>query len=126
MAPIHPLIVLVFLAIGFDTVIGIWKSKRLGVKITSKALSAIVGKLLLYEGALILFWLVDLFIIGDFISIATSIPFVLTKLIAITLIWIEVRSVDESVTEVTGISFFKKMKQMISRVKEIKSDVEDI
>lgn len=125
-APIYSLIILVLLAIIFDTVIGIWRSKKLQKEITSKALSAIAGKLFLYEGALILFWLVDLWIVGDFVGLAINIPFVLTKLIAITLVWIEIKSIDENIKEVKGISLFKKMKELISRVKSIKNDLEEL
>ena len=57
--PIIGILFLIGFAILVDTFTGIWKSKKLKIKITSRGLSAVISKLLLYEIAVILFYLIS-------------------------------------------------------------------
>ena len=125
LTPIIPLILIVISSIIFDTLVGLWRCKKLSIDITSRGLSEIAGKLFLYCGSLVLFFVVDKYIIGDFIGIATSIPLVLTKLVATVFIYIELKSIQENVEQVTGVSFLGKLKDMIGRVKSIKKDIQE-
>lgn len=124
--PIKPLIILVGLCIFLDTIFGVWKAKKTKQKITSKGLSSIVSKMVLYESAVILFFALEKFLVGDFILLFTSIPLFLTKVIATLLVGIELTSISENVEEATGISIWQRIKIMLGRVKEIKSEVNDV
>ncbi len=57
--PISGILLMIGVLIIFDTVAGIWKAKKLGEKITSRRLSAIISKLALYELTVIMFFLID-------------------------------------------------------------------
>lgn len=126
LTPVIPLILTILAAILFDTATGIWKSKKLKQKITSKLMSKIISKLFLYEGALILFFVIDKFMMGDFIALFMDIPLVLTKLVAMVFIYIELKSINENIEEVTGKGFWKYLKEMLHRAKDIKEDIKDI
>jgi multisubunit Na+/H+ antiporter MnhG subunit len=124
--PIKPLIVLVGVCICLDTIFGVWKAKKIGEKITSKGLSSIVSKMVLYQSSVILFFALEKFLVGDFILLFTSIPLFLTKVIATLLIGIELTSISENIEEATGVSIWQRIKIMLGRVKEIKNDVNDV
>ena len=60
--PIVPLILMVGMAIAVDTVFGILRALKIKEKLSSKAFSRIISKMVLYNSALILFFCIDTFI----------------------------------------------------------------
>jgi Zn-dependent protease with chaperone function len=126
LAPISGILITVGIAIFADTILGIWKAKKLGVKVTSRRLSAIASKMFLYQATVILFFLVDWFILNDIILTFFSVPLMLTKIVAVTLISIEVFSMDESWTAVKGKSLFTSFKELVARAKDIKEDIDPL
>lgn len=125
LAPIVPLLILVGIAIAADTIFGIIRAKKLKQKITSRKMSQIVSKMVLYQGAVILFYSIEHFILGDIIGLFTSIPLILTKLVTATLLFIELTSVSENIESAYGINLWKKFKQMLTRAKQVKEELED-
>jgi hypothetical protein len=65
--PISGILIMIGVLIAIDTITGIWKAKKLGEKITSRKLSAIISKLALYEITVIMFFLIDKFILNEII-----------------------------------------------------------
>lgn len=126
LVPIIPLILIVGVAILADTILGIYKAKKLGISITSRKMSALISKMVLYQSAVIGFFVIEKYILDDFIIIFTSIPLVLTKLVTLTLLFIEVQSVNEHVKKLYGISLWLKFKELLKRSKEIKDEIGDI
>lgn len=124
--PIKPLLILVGLMIFLDTIFGVWKCKNQGTKVTSKGLSAIVSKMVLYQFAVILVFALEKFMFGDFVQIFTAIPLFLTKVVATLLVGIEVTSISENIEEATGVNIWQRIKIMLGRAKKIKDDVNDI
>ena len=121
--PITGILFLIGFAILVDTLTGIWKAKKLGVTITSRRLSAIISKLMLYEVAVIGFYLIDKFILNDIILQFFSVPLMLTKILSLILVSIEVMSINENYKEVKGIDIWQGMKNLFARAKEIKQDL---
>jgi phage-related holin len=109
--------------IVIDTITGIWKAKKLGEKITSRKLSSIISKLALYEVTVIMFFLIDQFILNDIILTFFSVPFMLTKIVALVLSSIEVMSINENYKIVKGIDLWQSMKLLFARAKEVKEDL---
>lgn len=126
LAPISGIMITVGLLIIADTVIGIWKAKRLGESITSRKLSQIASKMFLYQSTIVLFFLIDKFIIGDIIGAMFSVPFLLTKVVALTLASVEVFSIDENYRAVKGSSLWIAFKKLTARSKEISADIKEI
>ena len=124
--PISGILFLIGFAIFVDTLTGIWKSKKLGLPITSRKLSAIVSKLFLYEVAVIGFYLIDKFILNDIILQFFSVPLMLTKILSLVLCSIEVISISENYKAVKGIDIWSAFKNLLQRSKEIKKDIDGV
>ena len=124
--PITGILFLIGFAIVIDTITGIWKSKKLNIPITSRRLSAIISKLMLYEIAVILFYLIDRFILNDIILTFFSVPLMLTKILALVLVSIEVMSINENYEAVRGINMWTAMKNLFARARDIKQDIDTI
>ena len=124
--PISGILFLIGFAIMLDTVTGIWKAKKLGIPVTSRKLSAIISKLMLYEVAVIGFYLIDYWILNDIILVFFSIPLMLTKILSLVLCSIEVISISENYKAVKGIDIWSAFKQLLRRSKEIKQDIDGV
>jgi hypothetical protein len=124
--PISGILFLIGFAIFVDTLTGIWKSKKLNIPITSRKLSAIISKLFLYELAIIGFYLIDYWILNDIIMTFFSVPLMLTKILALTLVSIEVMSINENYISIRKISIWDSLRNLFLRAKEIKQDLNEI
>jgi len=121
--PISGILLMIGVLIVIDTITGIWKAKKIGDKITSRKLSSIISKLALYELTVIMFFLIDKFILNDIILTFFSVPFMLTKVVALVLSSIEVMSINENYKVVKGIDLWQSMKLLFARAKEVKEDL---
>ncbi len=121
--PISGILGLLFALILTDTATGIWKAKHLKEKITSRQLSTVISKLVLYELAVVLFYLIDYYILNDIILTFFSVPLMLTKILALVLASIEVMSINENFKVVKGIDIWQSMKLLFARAKEVKDDL---
>ena len=120
-APIKGIIMMVALATILDTCFGLWKAKKLGEEITSKIFrNGLVPKLVSYVAAVMLVYASDVFIINALTLSVISVEFISTKLIALVLLSIEVKSMDESFVKVKGYSFIDKIKAIIAKLKDVK------
>lgn len=124
--PISGILIMILVLITIDTITGIWKAKKLGDKVTSRKLSAVISKLALYEITVIMFFLIDRFILNDIILTFFSVPFMLTKIVALVLSSIEVMSINENYKVVKGIDLWQSMKLLFARAKDIKDDINKI
>ena len=127
-APIHGLLIAVASAIILDTITGIFKSIKLNgwKSVRSRKLSNIVSKMLLYEVCILFLFLMDKYLLNEFVQQAFSFKFMFTKICAILLIFIELVSIKENIEESFKIDFWKILKKVLSRAKEIKTDINDI
>ena len=121
--PISGILIMIGVLISIDTITGIWKANKLGDKISSRKLSAIISKLALYEITVIMFFLIDKFILNEIILTFFSVPFMLTKVVALVLASIEVMSINENYKVVKGIDLWQSMKLLFARAKEVKEDL---
>ena len=124
--PISGILIMIGVLISIDTFTGIWKANKLEEKITSRKLSSIISKLALYEITVIMFFLIDRFILNDIILTFFSVPFMLTKIVALVLSSIEVMSINENYKVVKGIYLWQSMKLLFARAKDIKDDINKI
>ncbi len=126
LTPIKPLILIVGVAIALDTFYGVRRAKKTGEKVTSRKLSKIISKMVLYQSAVILFFCVEKFILGDIIGLFTNIPLILTKIVTTVLLYIEATSISESYEIMYGVSLWKKFKELIRRTGDTKQQLQDI
>ena len=111
--------------ICIDTITGIWKANKLKEKITSRKLSSIISKLALYEVTVIMFFLIDKFILNDIILEFFSVPFMLTKIVALVLASVEVISINENIKVIStrNLDLWQSAKALFARAKEVKEDL---
>ena len=126
LAPIIPLILIVGLCMTLDTIGGILRAKKLKEPVTSRKLSKLISKMVLYQTALITFFCIEKYIIGDFVILFTSISLFITKLVAATLAYIEIKSIGENIEIITGKNIWKSFKELLNRTKELKQEVEKV
>ena len=124
--PVYDIIILVGCSIVLDTLTGVWKSIKVGDKITSRKLSSIVSKMLLYEATVLLFFMIDTFILNDIVKGLFSVDLLTTKILGLTLVSIEVVSINENYKKVMNVDLWASLKQLFSRAKEIKGDISKI
>lgn len=70
-----------------------------------------------------MFFLIDKFILNDIILTFFSVPFMLTKIVALVLSSIEVMSINESYKQVYHLDLWSSMKLLFARAKEVKEDL---
>lgn len=120
-APIKGIIILVALSTILDTAFGIWKASKLKENVNSKTFRhGFVPKLMSYVGAIMLVYASDFFIINYLTKEVISVDYLATKVIALMLISIEVKSMDESFEKVKGYSFISKIVKLIIQAKNVK------
>ena len=123
-APIKGIILIVALSTIIDTCFGVWKAKKLGEPITSKMFrNGLVPKLLSYIAVVMLVFSSDVFIINGLTLSVVSVEFISTKVIALVLLSVEVKSMDESWIKVKGYSFIDKIKAIILKLKDVKKEL---
>ena len=128
LSPIIPLLLTVGAFIFADTVMGIAKAKHKGgwASVNSRTASQFISKSVLYCSAVILFFIMEKYIIGDILIYLISVPFFLTKVVATTLCVIELKSIDENYTEIWGYSMWSRFKDILRRAKETKDEIANI
>lgn len=126
LAPIQGIMITVGICILADTIMGIWKAKKLKEKVTSRRLSAIISKMFLYQATVVLIFAVDKFILNDIIQQFFTVPLMATKLVALTLISIELFSIDENFKAVKKKGFWDYFKELSARAKDIKDETDKL
>lgn len=125
-APIAPLLIIVALAIFADTILGIIKAYKRKQKITSRRMSAIISKMFLYQFTVIGVFVIDTYLIGELIGLFTDVKLVATKLVVLTLLSIELKSVNENIEAAFKINIWASLKKMVARAKQAKEDLEEL
>ena len=124
--PIYGILILIFFCILFDTITGIWKAKKTKTPVTSRRLSAIISKVLLYEATVMLFYLIDFYLLNDIVITFFSIELLTTKILALVLVSIELISINENFRAVKNIDLFQALKNLFARAKEVTQDFKNI
>ena len=124
--PIVGILILIGAAVLLDTISGIYKSRKLKQPITSRKLSAIMSKILLYEATVILLYLIDYFLVNEIVYSFFSIDMLVTKVLALTLVSIEVVSINENYKAIYGKDIWSALKNLFARAKEVTQDFKNI
>ena len=126
LAPITGIMVTVGVCIIADTIMGIWKAKKLKQEVTSRKLSQIISKMFLYQMTVVLIFCVDTFILNDIIQQFFTVPLFATKIVALTLISIELFSIDENFKAVKKKGFWDYFKELTARAKDVKDKIDPL
>ena len=114
-APIAPLVLIVGLLLGLDTITGMWCSNK---KITSKRMrNGVVKKMFIYQIVVLSFFLIDTFILAGSFTILANFPMALTKTAAICLSLVEVLSINENFEKLYGVNVINKSVKALLSIK---------
>lgn len=125
LSPVVPMIVLAILMIFIDTAFGIWRTVQLKGwdNVLSKKLSDIFGKIIIYSLAILMAFFVEKYIAADLIAEFISIELLMTKIVAGAVVYTELKSIDEKYKQVTGKSFLRGLRKIVTRAKEEKDNL---
>lgn len=128
LAPLQGLLIAVGFAIVLDTFTGVFKAVKLGGwnSLQSRKLSDIAAKVLLYNTAVLSVYVMDHYLLSGFMKHWFSADYLFTKIIALVLVAIELTSVKENFEAAYKKDLWKLLKSIISRTKEITSDISDL
>ncbi len=126
--PIQGLLIAVGASIVLDTFTGIFKSVKLKGwhSIRSRVLSNIISKMALYEICILFLFVIDKYVLNEFIIQCFGFNYMFTKICAILLIFIELVSIKENIEETFNVDIWKLFKKAFLRAKEFKVNIEDI
>ena len=128
-SPIYILLLIVGMAIFFDTFAGRWCARHIAIKngrdarleVTSKKTrQGALNKAIIYGLSVITVYLIDFEMINEAILLWLESPvftFLLTKLTVLFILWIEFDSIDESYYKVKGVRIKDKIKMFFSGLK---------
>ena len=123
-APIKGLLIAVGVAIALDTIFGIFKAIKIKEEINSRRMSNIVSKFVLYEASILLLFIIDKFLLGEFFKLWFQIDHFFTKVVSIILIFIEMTSIKENFEVAFKVNIWQLLKKTIQRAKYIKNEIE--
>jgi hypothetical protein len=126
--PIYGLLIAVGSAIVLDTITGIFKSIKISgwQSIRSRKLSNLISKMALYEICILFLFVIDKFLLNEFVIKSFGIIFMFTKICTILLTFVELTSIKENIEEAFNINIWSLLKKVFLRAKEIKTDINEI
>ena len=124
--PIKGLLLITGLAVLLDTFFAIYTTINLNGwrSYQSTKLFNIVVKSFFYLGSIILAFLIDKYIIQK--DLLLGVDLLISKSITIFWIYIEVQSIDETSQKHGNQPFYKMIKNLINKTKDLKKDINEI
>ena len=101
LSPIHPILIATLILVGFDFITGIWAAKKRGEPISSAGLRRTVTKLLVFEIALVLAFVTEVYMIDNILPLVK----IVGALVAVS----ELRSCLENLGSISGTDIFKAL-----------------
>jgi hypothetical protein len=119
-APVIPFVVTTFCFIVLDTIMGFLKVKYVGEKRNSNGFKrGFIPKVIIYTLVLFMVFMADKLITAEPVKHYTQFDFVITKIVALILIFIECWSIDENFKAIFNVSIINKFKQFLNYLKSI-------
>ena len=126
-APIGGVLLMVGIAIGLDVIVAYWRTRVKKQAWTSRKMGAgLIPKFIGYQMAVILFFIIDTFVLNEFVLMFTTVQFMLTKIMALSLVFIELKSIDESWKVARGKGLFQSLFEMINFAGKVKDKISSV
>lgn len=106
LSPIYPAMMALTWVLVIDWVTGVWASRRRGERITSKRMSETITKVVLYNLLIITALVVETYLAPELPLIRLAVGFIGM---------VELKSVAENVTALTGVDFWKALMKYFKR-----------
>ena len=126
LTPIKGLILLTGLCVFLDTIFAIYTTIKLNgwKSYESNKLFNIVVKTFFYFGSIILGFFIDKHIIEN--NTLFGVSLLIAKVVTIFWLYIEVKSIDETSQKLGNKPFYTILKNLLSKMKSIKTDINEI
>ena len=121
--PIHGLLFIVGFAVLSDTVFGLYGARKKGIKIQSNLLFNTAVKTFFYMGSIFFGFLISKYMTDESLF---GISFFIPKFLCGLWIYIEVLSLDETSISLGNRPFLVVIKELIKKLKDLKTDVNEI
>ena len=118
LAPVKGMVAITIFFIWVDLCVGIWRSKKLKYPLRSSGFKRTVSKTLLYAGAIVSVFFLEMYVLADLIGLFISVDLVLTKAFTFFCVFVELKSINESYFDVTKKDVLKSFKEFITAKKE--------
>ena len=113
-APVKAAVLTVFVLVLADLILGVWAAHKRKEPITSAGLRRTAVKMFLYEAALLLGFLAETYLLGEYIPVC--------KIASAFVGLVEIKSVIENLNEIGGGSLFKGLIDKLNSVNLDKSE----
>lgn len=126
LTPLYPFFILTGVAIFADTILGIVNAVKKG-KLSSRKCARLIYKILIYNLIVVSGYSLDVYLIGDFINIVSTVELTVTKAVVFGIILIELVSIDEKMRYINGKGFrhyWGIVKQAIVKINKEKKELE--
>jgi hypothetical protein len=100
-APIEAAVAAAFVLVTCDMILGILAARKRGEPITSSGLRRSLSKLIIFESAIVLGFITEHFLTGDFMPVS--------KIITAYIGLVEIKSIVESLNELNGSNIFSAL-----------------
>jgi hypothetical protein len=115
LSPIVPFVIATVLFIILDTVMGLVKAKYIGEKRNSNGFKrGFIPKMIIYTMLILIVGFGDHFLTNEVILHYTQFEYLITKIIACILIFVEAWSIDENFKAIFGFSIFAYFKKFLN------------
>ncbi len=115
LTPIVPFVVATMLFIILDTVMGLLKAKYIGEERNSNGFKrGFIPKMIIYTLLILIVGFGDHFLTNEVIKHYTQFDFLITKIVACILIFVEAWSIDENFKAIFGFSIFAYVKKFLN------------
>jgi hypothetical protein len=118
LAPVKGMVAITIFFIWIDLIVGIWRSKKLKYPLRSTGFKRTVSKTLLYAGAIVSVFFLEMYVLADLIGLFISVDLVLTKAFSFFCVFVELKSINESYFDVTKKDVLKSFKEFITAKKQ--------
>lgn len=118
LAPVKGMVAITIFFIWVDLIVGIWRSKKLKYPLRSSGFKRTVSKTLLYAGAIVSVFFLEMYVLSDLIGLFISVDLVLTKAFTFFCVFVELKSINESYFDVTKKDVLKSFKEFITAKKQ--------
>jgi hypothetical protein len=131
MSPLFPLMLIITLAVIFDTFVGRWYARTQGEVVTSgKTRKGLTVKLVIYLSAIFFSFLIDKYMVNEITRNYVWFDFLFTRFWTAFFVWIEYTSIDEKFKWANGegitdkiLRFVKSLKKPFNAIIDIKNKI---
>lgn len=124
--PVKGIILAVIVIVVVDLITGLLRAKKNKEQITSRRLSNTASKLLLYLGGVLLFFVMEKYLVGDVVKLFVDMDYFLTKCLAIFFSAVELLSIKENTEVVFNFKYWEFFKKLLNRSKMIKDEIKEV